>query len=37
MNLEIKEKVIGSIKWAWWFLKEELLRFYQTGELCLDL
>ena len=27
MNLEIKEKVTGSIKRAWWFLKEELPQF----------
>ena len=27
MNLEIKEKVTGSIKWVWWFLKEELPQF----------
>ena len=27
MNLQIKEKVVGIIKWCWWFLKEELPQF----------
>ena len=27
MNLQVKEKVTGSIKWVWWFLKEELPQF----------
>ena len=27
MNLQVKEKAVGSIKWVWWFLKEELPQF----------
>ena len=27
MNLQVKEKAVGSIKWVLWFLKEELPQF----------
>ena len=27
MNLQVKEKAVGSIKCDWWFLKEELPQF----------
>ena len=27
MNLQVKEKALGSIKWVSWFLKEELPQF----------
>ena len=29
---EQKKDAVDKIKWVWWFLKEELLNSYLTGE-----
>ena len=34
--LKNKESAVDKIKWVWWFLKEELHKFYQTGERYPD-
>ena len=34
---ETTSKTVKSIKWVWWFLKEELPQFFLIGERYLEL